>query len=216
MLPITLTGLVRCLIVGGGNVALRKARWLRENTRNKPVLDLIAPALCPEFQEDAALLEAIRWEKGTYQTRDLSPYRLVFACTNDPAVNRQAASEARAAGCLVNVADAPELCDFFVPATLRRDDLCIAFSAGAAPSLAAALREEAERQYPVALGELAARIRTIRQELRSRFPDSPAQRTRILQALSSADARARWLAAPTLQDRESLLQSILQNEGDAD
>ena len=137
-----LTGRV-CLVVGGGRVADRKVRALLAcGTRVR----VVSPRVCKSIRKlyDSGRIEL---REKTYETPDLEGASLVFAATNDAATNERVSQEARETGILVNVADSPDLCDFIVPAVIRRDPIVIAIStSGTLPMLARRLREEIGRQ----------------------------------------------------------------------
>jgi siroheme synthase-like protein len=81
----------------------------------------------------------------------------------------------------VNVADQPELCDFIVPAIVRRGDVVVAIStSGKSPALAAALRSDIEKVLPVDLARAASVLGSVREETRRRIPD-PAERKRAFE-----------------------------------
>jgi precorrin-2 dehydrogenase/sirohydrochlorin ferrochelatase len=152
----------RALVVGGGEVALRKARALADAGAHVRV---VAPKLVAGFTEDGRFeCFAARYEKG-----HLEGARIAVAATDDEAVNRQVAEDARAAGVLVNVVDRPELCDFIVPAQVRRGDLLIAISTGgAAPALAKRLRERLEKEFGPEYATYLAVLREVREDLKKR------------------------------------------------
>lgn len=197
-LPITLMQTGRVLVVGGGTVARRKIEWLVDGGVCAAELTVESPALCAELRACAgAFLHLPR----AYESRSLAGFRLVFACTPEREINRLVAEDARASGALVNVADAPQECDFFVPATLRRGDLCVAFSAGGAPSLAAALRAEAEELYSPEFGDYARALASARTELAGLYPQAQERRAQVLRRLAGAQERRALLqcgAGPAL------------------
>lgn len=134
----------RCMVIGGGRVAERKALSLLEHGGR---LTVIAPELTSEL---ARLAEAgqLFWLDRGYETGDLVGAFLVIAATDDPEVQQQVHSEAAARGILLNVADVPKWCNFILPATARRGDLAISIStAGKSPALAHRLRKEIEQRY---------------------------------------------------------------------
>ncbi len=91
---------------------------------------------------------AVEWRSRGYQRGDLAGALLVFAATDNRDVQDAVVQDAQEAGVLVNVADAPDLCDFQVPAVVRRESLNIAVSTnGTSPALAAKLRQELEDRY---------------------------------------------------------------------
>ncbi len=177
------------VVVGGGRVALRKARALADAGAR---VTAVAPAFLPEFAEDAR----IRCLREPYAARHLEGARVVVAATDDPAVNRRVADHARAAGVLVNVVDVPDLSDFIVPAQVRRGDLVVAISTGgAAPGLSRRLRERLEREFgPEWAGYLEA-LRQTRARVLAEVTD-PALRRRIFERLTEPDLLEAARAGP--------------------
>ncbi|HKP77316.1 MAG TPA: bifunctional precorrin-2 dehydrogenase/sirohydrochlorin ferrochelatase, partial [Longimicrobiaceae bacterium] len=129
------------LVVGGGEVALRKVRALVE-AGGRP--EIVSPEVHPE------LLELIRehglvWTQRAYEEGDARGFDLVFAATDSPDVNAHVARVAAEGRALVDVADEPRRSTFHVPACIRRDDVVVAFATGgASPLLARRLRERLE------------------------------------------------------------------------
>jgi precorrin-2 dehydrogenase/sirohydrochlorin ferrochelatase len=164
---------LRVLVVGGGRVALRKAAGVAE-AGGAPVV--VAPEVHDELR---ALIGRLRlvWHPRVFQPGDASGYHLVFAATDAPGVNAAVAREAEAAGALVSVADDGPGSAFHVPASIRRDDVVVAFSTGgASPLLARRLRERLEAVVTPGLGRAAGRLARLRDHLRARFPGDPARR----------------------------------------
>ncbi|RMD74355.1 MAG: precorrin-3B C(17)-methyltransferase [Chloroflexi bacterium] len=138
--PIVLTkpSHMPAVVIGGGAVGERKVRGLL--AAGFPVR-LISPVATAQLAEWAATGRIV-WKRRTYQSGDLAGARLVFAATNDRAVNARIAAAAIAAGVLCNVADAPDEGDFHMPAIHRRGGLTIAVSShGIAPARAIAIRD---------------------------------------------------------------------------
>lgn len=133
-----------CIVIGGGPVALRKARGLLACGGS---VTLISPEVVPEIQTlaDAGALTLI---KRGYQAGDLKNGFLVIAATDDEGVQEAVHEEASAENILLNVADVPKWCNFILPATVRRGDLAISISThGRSPVLAKRLRQELDRQF---------------------------------------------------------------------
>lgn len=173
----------RCAIVGGGGVAERKARMLLAAGARVTV---ISPRLTEGLAEMIGAGQA-DWYETEYLGGMLQEIRplLVFCTTDDPAVNWQAAEEARAAGALVNAAAEPELTDFTVPASVRRGDFLLTVSTGgASPGLSRALRRELEQEFPEAFGEWLVRLTKLRREAREVLTDSRARQLFWRKALS--------------------------------
>jgi precorrin-2 dehydrogenase/sirohydrochlorin ferrochelatase len=130
----------RCVVVGGGEVANRKARKLLQ-ARAKVVV--ISPEVKPELAGMAAEVH-----RRTYSEGDLEGAVLVFAATDVREVNAAVVREARERGILVNVADEPSGGDFALPSTLRRGQLQVAVSTGgASPTLARRIRRKLESVF---------------------------------------------------------------------
>ncbi|HEX5379320.1 MAG TPA: bifunctional precorrin-2 dehydrogenase/sirohydrochlorin ferrochelatase, partial [Phenylobacterium sp.] len=116
---------------------------------------------------------------------------LVFVAGDDEAFARAAATTARAAGALVNVPDRPALCDFTTPAVIDRGEVVAAIgTGGASPMLATMLRNDIEQRVPEGAGRVAALFRMFQDEVRARFPDLPARRAFLREALSGPAAQA--------------------------
>ena len=154
-----------CVVVGGGDVAERKVVSLLAAGARVVV---VAPALAPglwRLRGEGRLEHTSR----PYQEGDLADAFLAIAATDDAEANRAVAAEARRRRVLVNVVDDPALCDFTLPAVLRRGDLLVAVSTGGrSPAVARYVREELEdflTPEHVLLLELAAEVRA---ELRAR------------------------------------------------
>lgn len=133
-----------CTVIGGGRVALRKAKGL---LKCEASVTLISPAVVSELE---AMVEqgSITWHNREYKRGDLAGSFLVIAATDDEAVQEQVYAEAEASNLLVNVADVPKWCNFILPATVRQGDLAISIStAGKSPALAKRLRQELEKSF---------------------------------------------------------------------
>ena len=130
----------RCVVVGGGAVANRKARKLLQ-ARAEVVA--ISPEVKPELESVATEVR-----RRPYREGDLEGASLVFAATNRREVNAAVTREARARGIPVNVADEPSEGDFALPSVLRRGQLQVAVSTGgASPTLARRVRYELESAF---------------------------------------------------------------------
>jgi precorrin-2 dehydrogenase/sirohydrochlorin ferrochelatase len=172
----------RCLIVGGGTQAARKARSL---VAAGAAVTVVSTELNPELDEMASR-GAVDYIARGYQYGDMSSSVLVYAATNDSALHNALRAEADERNILINVVDGLGLCSFIVPAVFSSGDLKIAVSTGgASPALARNIRDRLGRrfgpEYAVALKILrAARTLVHRREA------DPALRARILDGLASS------------------------------
>jgi precorrin-2 dehydrogenase / sirohydrochlorin ferrochelatase len=171
-----------CVVVGGGEVAARKAESLLDAGAHVTV---VSPRLSPPMKELVAG-GRVTYIARDYQRGDIAGCVLSYAATDDSRLHRELAAEARALHIPINVVDVPELCTFIAPAVVKRGALQVAISTGgASPALAARLRRELEdrfgREYALTLEVLlAARRRLHAEEI------DPAERMRRLKDLANA------------------------------
>ncbi len=153
----------KCVVVGGGRVALRKVRMLLEFGGDVRV---VSPECGPEIEELAASGK-VSVERREYRAGDLQGATIAVAATGEDTVNGRVAEESRRLGVLVNVVDVPELSDFIVPSYLRRGDVTIAIStAGRSPALARKLRTRLEKQFGAEYASLARLLNEVRAEVK--------------------------------------------------
>ncbi len=194
----------KVLIVGGGDVALRKLALLE---RTGPSITLVAPQVLPEIQERAAagrISVALR----EFLPADLEGARLVIVATSRRAVNRWIAALSEARGIPVNVVDDREASRFIVPAIIDRDPVLVAVSSeGTSPVLARRLRERLEAVIPRRIGELALWLNALRHSARRRLRD-PAARRRYFEDVIDGAAARRFVAGDT-QGAERIAQQLL-------
>lgn len=143
----------RCLIVGGGHIALRKATLL---AKAGAIIDIVAP----EIEEQ--LLQLVTTTNGQHFVEVFSkkflstPYRLVIAATNDPQVNKTVFEQCEVRHLLVNSVDDIPHCRFMVPAIIDRSPLVISVASnGTSPVLSRQIRTQLETSIPHGMGKLA-------------------------------------------------------------
>lgn len=158
----------RCVVVGGGEVALEKVEGLLACDGH---VTLIAPDAEPALQEYASE-DSIRWERRAYaDASDLEGAFLVIAATDDTDVNIAVFDDAERRAMLVNVVDVPPLCNFILPAIVRINPLAIAIStAGASPALAKRMKREIEVQFGQPYAHLAVLLNEVRGWAKATLP----------------------------------------------
>jgi len=153
----------QCACVGGGAVAARKVAALVEAGA---CVTVFSPTLTPALAQLARDGNIIHIAQ-LYQPGDIGAFFMVICATDDKQINQAAAQEARRNGALVNVVDAPELCDFTVPAKISRGDLLITVSTGGkSPALAKKLRLELESHYGPEYGAYLEWIGILREQMK--------------------------------------------------
>lgn len=154
------------LVVGGGEVALRKARLLSDAGAS---LRVVAPQIRGELRE---LAGADGVQLRGYESADLQGVALVIAATDDEPLNARISAEAQALGVPVNVVDAPALCSVIFPAIVDRSPLVVAVTSGGdAPVLARLIRAKIETWIPSTYGQLAGLAKKFRERVKQLFPD---------------------------------------------
>lgn len=194
----------RCLLVGAGDVAERKARLLLEAGADLHVgaLDFSPAFLQWEQQGKVVLL------KGTFNEAWLAECWLVIAATNDDAVNQQVGAAAEVRRIFCNLVDAPEQASAIMPSIVDRSPLMIAVSSGGrAPVLARLLREKLEAMVPQHLGQLATLAGSLRERVKTRF-DRMAERRHFWERFFASDRLAHRLAKGDQLRAEALVETL--------
>ncbi len=179
-----------CLVVGGGNVAARKAHELAAAGAR---LTVVAPDCAPTMQ---ALVAAgtVTWQPGTFAPELVTDHLLVIAATDDSTLNHTIAGVARAARRLCNVVDDAAASSFIVPGIVDRSPLVVAVSSGGqAPVLTRWLRQRLERWLPAGCGDLARWAGTWRSRVRERLA-TPRQRRAFWDTLLTGEPGRHFLA----------------------
>ncbi|MGE6164050.1 siroheme synthase CysG [Aeromonas rivipollensis] len=178
------------LLVGGGEVAARKARLLLDAGAR---LTLVSPALDPELATLAADGE-IEWLATEFEPAQLAGKWLVVAATDRREVNALVYQSANLARIFANVVDDPKRSSFIMPSIIDRSPLMVAISSGGkAPVLARLLREKLEALLPQHLGAVAAFAGGLRDRVKARFA-SMGERRQFWERLLGADRLGQALA----------------------
>lgn len=165
-----------CLVVGGGEVGYRKAAGLfRANARVR----VISEAFSPKFEANSGIPLSCK----SYEASDLEAAFLVFAATDNRALNEQIQADAKRRGILCNMADAPERSDFILPSVVERGDLvCAVSTSGASPAFAKKIRKDLEQMFGPEYGDFLVLMGNIRKKLLERGHD-PTAHKKIFTAL---------------------------------
>jgi siroheme synthase-like protein len=173
-----------CLIVGGGGVALRRARALIEAGA---AVTVVAPRV-----DDALAKLDVTLRRRPFEPEDLDGMFLVVAATDSPAVNAQVAAEAASRRVLVNRTDDPEAGDVNIPAHTRRGPITVAVDTGGiSAAAAAAIRDELLQHVDADWPRLLERAAPYRERITATFTDAAERRARLV-ALTSPAAMRTW------------------------
>ena len=194
------------LLVGGGQVALRKARLL---VRTKAIVTVISHEIDPQLQQ---LLDDNNGTAiiGEYSDSLLDGMLLVTAATDDEPLNRQVYADALARNIPVNVVDNPKLCTFVFPAIVDRSPIVIAISSGGqAPVLVRVLRAKLETLIPNGYSKLALLAGQFRSQVKKKFKTIN-QRRRFWESILQGQVAETMLAGRESQ-AYSMMRSKLEN-----
>ncbi len=201
-----------CLVVGGGAVGERKVLDLLEAGARVTV---VSRTLTPALAKLAAQGEII-YLAGDFAPEQVESMALVMGATDDEQVNARVSAAARSRGIWVNVADAPEVCTFIVPAQVRRGELTLAISTGgASPALARKLREELEGRFGPEYGPYLTLLKKVREQLLAARRGHPGNAALFSRLVDSPLKEA--LATGDREMLHRLLQEVLEpalNPGD--
>ena len=169
------------LLVGGGNVGLEKLNALLKNSPATNVT-VVGKFIREELKAFAADFPQVKLLEKPYEPADLEHQHIVIAATDDRSLHFDILRQAHERGLLVNVADTPELCDFYLGSIVQKGDLKIAISTnGKSPTIAKRLREVLSDVLPEELHTLLQHMPIIRKQLGEDF----AEKVRLLNALTA-------------------------------
>jgi len=155
-----------CLVIGGGDIALRKINLL---IKAQAKVDCLSPLFC-EGITNLSQSGDVNLIQKRFESDDIKDYAIIIASTDDSSVNALISKSAKKARIPVNVVDSPELSSFIMPSIVDRSPVIIAVSsAGRAPVLARIIRAKLETVIPSAYGVLAEIAGEYRQKVKDRF-----------------------------------------------
>lgn len=189
---------LKILIVGGGNVGLEKLLAVIHNSPATRV-KLVAIEINDAIRNTAGNHENIRLFQQPYQPADLDDVDVAIIAVNDPVMSRQIRNDAKQKGKLVNVADQPDLCDFYLSSVVKKGHLKIAISTnGKSPTIAKRLKETFNELLPDKLDDVLNNMQQIRNSLNGDFAAKVEKLnnvTKILAANKDPDSKTgeqRW------------------------
>ncbi len=159
------------LIVGGGFVGTEKMSFMLKNSPNANIT-LVAKEISEEIRLLAESRPAVHLKEKAFEPADLEHHQLVIAATADKTLNHQIYLAAKEKQILINVADTPDLCDFYLGSIVTKGDLKIAISTnGKSPTLSKRLREFFEEILPENINELIVHLHDYRNTLKGSFEE---------------------------------------------
>lgn len=175
------------LIVGGGYVAMEKLHFILKSSPNAR-LTVVAPEIRPEIKALVAEGAPILLIQSPFDVAHLEGKNLIVAATNLPELNKQVHAAAKALGLIVNVADTPALCDFYMGSIVTRGDLKVAISTnGKSPTFAKRFRQLLENTLPEEIDDLLSHLKILRDQLTLDFEGKVEYLNEVTKSLISED-----------------------------
>jgi siroheme synthase-like protein len=175
---------LRTLIVGGGYVGMEKLEAVITNSP-EATITLVATQISNEIKEVAKEYPNITLVEKPYDSSDITNYDIVIAAINDPVVSKQVVLDAKSKKILVNAADKPELCDFYLSSVVKKGNLKIAISTnGKSPTVAKRVKEMLNDTLPEEIDDLLNQMQHIRNKLSGDFAEKVKQLNEITKSLS--------------------------------
>ena len=197
-----------CLVVGGGDIALRKTQSL---IRSQAIVTVIAPKISDEL---CSLVEGSGGQviNREFQTNDVDSFTLIIAATDIDTVNKEIYEVTKSSNVLVNIVDNPDISNFIMPAVIDRDPLVVAVSStGKAPVLARIIRAKIETLLPANYGRLASLAGTFRKRVKEKIKTG-AGRVRFWEQVFDGAAAERAFIGD-FSEAEKLIEKQLENFG---
>lgn len=192
------------LLVGGGDVAERKARLLLKAGADVRVCATRFSSPFYEWQQAGKLTLL----ESRFTPENVDGCWLAIAATDDPEVNQLVAASAEARRVFCNVVDAPERASVIMPSVIDRSPLLVAVSScGSAPVMARLLREKIEALLPQHLGKVAAWAGELRPRVKASFSET-GQRRRFWEKLFHHDRLAQTLANRDREQANKLTEAL--------
>jgi uncharacterized protein len=187
---------LRLLIIGGGNVGFEKLNTVLQNAPLTSI-KLIAPEISNEIKQLGESHANIELIERPYHISDLSVCDIIIAAVNDETVSEQIWRDAKEKNKLINVADKPSLCDFYLGSIVKKGNLKIAISTnGKSPTIAKRIKEEINSMIPDEMENVLDNMQTIRHSLNGDFSDKVKQLNDLTKVLVAKQTDLQTLNKP--------------------
>jgi hypothetical protein len=187
---------LRVLVVGAGKVGLEKLRALLQNSPSTAVT-VVAKEVSPDVESFVADFAAVQLIQKEFSPEDLADKDLVIVAIDDKEASRHIREVAKEKGLLVNVADTPELCDFYLGSIVQKGEVKIAISTnGKSPTMAKRLREVLNDAIPSEIHDVTNNLNIIRNNLNGNFEEKVKQLNELTKTLVSKQMTLEELNKP--------------------
>jgi len=184
------------LVVGAGKVGLEKLSAILQNAPASSVT-VIASEISPEVRQLAESYQRVKLTERPFEPEDLEEKEIVIVAINDKATSNYIRVLSKQKKLLVNVADTPELCDFYLGSIVDKGNLKIAISTnGKSPTIAKRMREQLTELIPDEIEGVIQQMHTIRQDLKGDFAEKVRQLDDLTKLLSAKQEKLEEVSKP--------------------
>jgi siroheme synthase-like protein len=178
---------LRLLLVGGGNVALEKLQSVLANSPDTRIT-IVAPMIREEVRNLIATFPQCILVERPFEERDIDNADVIICATDNKELHKQIKGLANKKKILVNVADTPELCDFYLGSIVQKGNLKIGVSTnGKSPTVAKRIKELLNDVLPEEVDELLDNMQAIRNKMKVSFDEKVKRLNEITKELSAKD-----------------------------
>ncbi|TDE02929.1 precorrin-2 dehydrogenase/sirohydrochlorin ferrochelatase family protein [Flavobacterium hiemivividum] len=178
---------VNVLIVGGGNVGLEKLTFMLKSSPNANV-EVVAPRFIPELVDLINKHDSVKLTMKKFKKKMLKKRHMVIACTDDLDVNKRIYDLCRERYLICNIADTPDLCDYYLGGIVTKGNVKIAISTnGKSPTTAKRLREFFEEIIPEDINQMVLNLNEYRKTLKGNFEDKVQRMNEITASLKNKE-----------------------------
>jgi len=176
---------LKVLIVGGGNVGLEKLSFMLKSSPNAKV-EVVATKFLPELVTLVENHPSVKLTKSRFKKKMLKKRHMVIACTDDLKVNKRVYDLSRKRYLICNIADTPDLCDYYLGGIVTKGNVKIAISTnGKSPTTAKRLREFFEEVIPEDVNKMVENLNEYRKTLKGDFEEKVQRMNEITEALKN-------------------------------
>jgi siroheme synthase-like protein len=162
---------LKVLLVGAGQVGLEKLQAILDNAPNTNI-KIVAKEVLPEVKHLASQFPQVHIEHREYVQNDMSQWDMAIVAVNNRKLSEKIYADAKKAGILVNVADTPDLCDFYLGSIVQKGQVKIAISTnGKSPTMAKRLRQWLTEVVPDNIDPLLKNLYEIRNNIKGDFQE---------------------------------------------
>lgn len=162
---------LRALLVGGGNVALEKLTALLGNSPNLTI-NIVAKEISPAVRAYTSGYPSVTLHERFFRDADLDGVDIVFVAADNAGLNAHIRNESRKRHLLINVADKPDLCDFYLGSVVKKGNLKLGISTnGKSPTIAKRIKELLNEALPEEIDETLTYMNQLRDLLKGDFTD---------------------------------------------